>query len=161
ACGAARTDRGTRLWRGNFGRRPNADLRTLLSGRLRGKHEHPGRRAWPDCGPPHRARARRRGARGKRAGPGKHVPLNVAGMAKLLIVEEEPSILRGLADQFRREGYEVLAEADGDGGYAAIAREAPDIILLDLMLPGMSGYEICRRLRSAGNQTPVLMLTAR
>jgi DNA-binding response OmpR family regulator len=82
-------------------------------------------------------------------------------MTKLLIVEDEPSILRGLADQFRREGYEVSAEADGDAGYAAIARDAPDLILLDLMLPGMSGYEICRRLRQQGNQTPILMLTAR
>ena len=82
-------------------------------------------------------------------------------MTKLLIVEDEPSILRGLADQFGREGYEVLTEADGDAGYAAIARHAPDLILLDLMLPGMSGYEICRQLRQQGNQTPVLMLTAR
>jgi DNA-binding response OmpR family regulator len=82
-------------------------------------------------------------------------------MTKLLIVEDEPSILRGLADQFRREGYEVSTESDGDAGYAAVARESPDLILLDLMLPGMSGYEICRTLRRGGNQTPILMLTAR
>jgi two-component system, OmpR family, alkaline phosphatase synthesis response regulator PhoP len=82
-------------------------------------------------------------------------------MTKLLIVEDEPSILRGLADQFRREGYEVATEADGDAGYAAVGRVTPDLIVLDLMLPGMSGYEVCRRLRREGNQTPVLMLTAR
>lgn len=82
-------------------------------------------------------------------------------MTKLLIVEDEPSILRGLADQFRREGYDVSTESDGNGGYEAVGHVTPDIILLDLMLPGMSGYEICRRLRREGNQTPVLMLTAR
>ena len=82
-------------------------------------------------------------------------------MTKLLIVEDEPSILRGLADQFRREGYDVVTASDGDAGYAAVGSEAPDLVLLDLMLPGMSGYEICRRMRGGGNQTPVLMLTAR
>ena len=82
-------------------------------------------------------------------------------MSKLLIVEDEPAILRGLADQFQREGYEVLTASDGDAGYAAIDRSTPDLIVLDLMLPGMSGYEICRQLRQKGNQTPVLMLTAR
>jgi DNA-binding response OmpR family regulator len=82
-------------------------------------------------------------------------------MPKLLIVEDEPSILRGLADQFQREGYDVHTAADGNSGYAAILSEKPDLIVLDLMLPGMSGYEICRKLRAGGNQTPVLMLTAR
>ena len=82
-------------------------------------------------------------------------------MTKLLIVEDEPAILRGLADQFQREGYDVLTASDGDAGYAAITRSTPDLIVLDLMLPGMSGYEICRQLRQKGNQTPVLMLTAR
>jgi DNA-binding response OmpR family regulator len=82
-------------------------------------------------------------------------------MTKLLIIEDEASILRGLADQFLREGYEVHTASDGDAGYAAIAGKKPDLIVLDLMLPGMSGYEICRRLRASGDQTPVVMLTAR
>lgn len=82
-------------------------------------------------------------------------------MKKLLIVEDEPAILRGLADQFRREGYEVLAESEGEAGFASVAKNRPDLILLDLMLPGMSGYEICRRMRLTGDQTPVIMLTAR
>ena len=82
-------------------------------------------------------------------------------MPKLLIVEDEPSILRGLADQFRREGYDVHTAADGNSGYATIRSEKPDLIILDLMLPGLSGYEICRKLRAGGDQTPVLMLTAR
>ena len=82
-------------------------------------------------------------------------------MSRLLIIEDEPAILRGLADQFRREGYEVETASDGDTGYAAIHEHPPDLVLLDLMLPGLSGYEICRKLREQGNQTPVLMLTAR
>jgi len=82
-------------------------------------------------------------------------------MSTLLIIEDEPALLRGLADQFRREGYQVDTAADGDAGWGAIHERPPDLILLDLMLPGMSGYEICRKLREQGNQTPVLMLTAR
>ena len=82
-------------------------------------------------------------------------------MSRLLIIEDEPAILRGLADQFRREGYEVETASDGDTGYAAIREHPPDLVLLDLMLPGLSGYEICRKLPEQGNQTPVLMLTAR
>ncbi len=82
-------------------------------------------------------------------------------MRKLLIIEDEPAIQRGLADQFRREGYDVKTADDGDSGYAQIQQWQPELILLDLMLPGLSGYEICRRLREEGNQTPVLMLTAR
>jgi len=82
-------------------------------------------------------------------------------MARLLIIEDEPAILRGLADEFRREGYDVRTASDGASGWAAIAESRPDLIVLDLMLPGMSGYEICRALRERGDQTPVLMLTAR
>jgi len=82
-------------------------------------------------------------------------------MSRLLIIEDEPAILKGLADQFRREGYEVETASDGDAGYAAMGTCRPDLVLLDLMLPGLSGYDICRKLRAQGNQTPVLMLTAR
>ncbi len=82
-------------------------------------------------------------------------------MSLLLIVEDEPAILRGLADAFKREGYEVLIAADGDTGDRLVKENRPDLVILDLMLPGLSGYDICRRMRAAGNQTPVLMLTAR
>ncbi len=82
-------------------------------------------------------------------------------MRRLLIIEDEPAILRGLADQFRREGYDVDTASHGDAGYAAIGERRPDLVVLDLMLPGLSGHEICRKLREQGNQTPVLMLTAR
>jgi DNA-binding response OmpR family regulator len=79
----------------------------------------------------------------------------------ILIIEDEPAILRGLADNFRRESYDVLTAEDGETGYALIVEKRPDAVILDLMLPRMSGYEICRKLRSAGDATPILMLTAR
>jgi len=82
-------------------------------------------------------------------------------MSVVLIVEDEPAILRGLADAFSREGYEVLTAEDGIAGDRLMSEHRADVVILDLMLPGMSGYEICRRTRAAGNQTPILMLTAR
>lgn len=82
-------------------------------------------------------------------------------MSRILIVEDEPAILRGLADAFAREGYEVTKAADGTEGSRLLRDGRFDIVLLDLMLPGLSGYEVCRRMRASGDQTPVLMLTAR
>lgn len=82
-------------------------------------------------------------------------------MRKILIVEDEPAILLGLSGQLRREGYDIVTATTGEEGYGAAISAAPDLILLDLMLPGLSGYEICRKLRERGNQTPILMLTAR
>lgn len=82
-------------------------------------------------------------------------------MSRILIVEDEPAILLGLSDQFRREGYDVITANNGDDGLAAALSQQPAVIILDLMLPGLSGYEICRKLRSQNNQTPILMLTAR
>ena len=82
-------------------------------------------------------------------------------MSRLLIIEDEPAIRRGLADAFLREGYAVAAAADGTEGDRLLREQHFDAVLLDLMLPGLSGYEVCRRMRAAGDQTPVLMLTAR
>src|SRR5262245_45218883 len=82
-------------------------------------------------------------------------------MTTVLAVEDDPAILRGLADNFSFEGYEVLTASDGETGYRLQQEKKPDLIVLDLMLPRMSGLEFCRKLRAAGNQTPVLMLTAR
>jgi len=82
-------------------------------------------------------------------------------MSRILIVEDEPAILRGLADNLRFESYEVLTAADGPSGYAALKEHKPDLIILDLMLPKMSGYDVCRRARAEGIVTPILMLTAR
>ena len=82
-------------------------------------------------------------------------------MSVILAIEDDPAILRGLADNLRFESYEVLTATDGQTGYALIHEKRPDLIILDLMLPNLSGYEICRKVRAEGIQTPILMLTAR
>ncbi len=82
-------------------------------------------------------------------------------MTKVLIVEDDPSILRGLADNLRFEKYEVLTATDGEAGYKLQHTQNPDLIVLDLMLPRMTGLELCRKLRTEGRQVPILMLTAR
>jgi DNA-binding response OmpR family regulator len=82
-------------------------------------------------------------------------------MTKVLIVEDDPAILRGLADNLRFEKYDVLTATDGETGYKLQRSENADLIVLDLMLPRMSGMELCRKLRAEGLQVPILMLTAR
>jgi len=82
-------------------------------------------------------------------------------VTRILVVEDEPGIALGLEDDLRMEGYEV--EVVGDGAVACRrARETPfDLILLDVMLPGKDGFEVCRELRRARLRMPILMLTAR
>ena len=82
-------------------------------------------------------------------------------MSRILVVEDDPAILRGLNETLKRESYEVLTAADGEAGYRLVREKNPDLVILDLMLPKLSGYEICRKMRSDGVQTPILMLTAR
>ena len=80
---------------------------------------------------------------------------------RVLVVEDESAIMLGLEENLRFAGYEVLKAVDGPGGYESAVRERPDAILLDIMLPGLSGFEVCRQLRAKGLQMPVIMLTAR
>jgi len=82
-------------------------------------------------------------------------------MTRILVVEDEPGIALGLEDDLKMEGYEV--EVLGDGAEAARrARQAPfDLILLDVMLPGKDGFEVCRELRHGGLKTPIILLTAK
>lgn len=82
-------------------------------------------------------------------------------MTTVLAIEDDPAILRGLSDNLRFEGYEVVTAADGETGYNLQREHKPDLIVLDLMLPRMSGFEFCRKLRGEGIHTPILMLTAR
>ncbi len=82
-------------------------------------------------------------------------------MSRILIVEDDPAILRGLTDNLKLESYEVLTATDGEAGYRLIGERKPDLIILDLMLPKLSGYEVCRKVRGEGGTTPILMLTAR
>jgi DNA-binding response OmpR family regulator len=80
--------------------------------------------------------------------------------AKVVVVEDEPTIAAAVADRLRADGYDVHVAADGPGGVALCAQVRPDVVVLDLMLPGFDGYEVCRRLQ-AERPVPVLMLTAR
>jgi DNA-binding response OmpR family regulator len=82
-------------------------------------------------------------------------------MGKVLVVEDDPAILRGLADNLRLESHAVITAGDGETGYRLARDERPDVIILDVMLPRMSGYEVCRKLRAEGVSTPIVMLTAR
>ncbi|MCK4932321.1 MAG: response regulator transcription factor [Candidatus Aminicenantes bacterium] len=82
-------------------------------------------------------------------------------MKRILIIEDDVAILRGLKDNLEYESYEVLTATDGEQGYSLIKEKKPDLIILDLMLPKMSGYEVCRKVRDEGITTPILMLTAR
>lgn len=82
-------------------------------------------------------------------------------MSRILIIEDDPAISRGLADNLRFESHEVATAADGEDGYRMIRDKAPELIVLDLTLPSLSGYEICRRVRAEGLTVPILMLTAR
>ncbi len=82
-------------------------------------------------------------------------------MSRIVVVEDDPAILRGLTDNLRHESYEVLTATDGEAGYGLIREKNPHLVILDLMLPKMSGYELCRRVRAEGINTFILMLTAR
>jgi two-component system alkaline phosphatase synthesis response regulator PhoP len=82
-------------------------------------------------------------------------------LAKVLIIEDEPNMVLGLKDSCEYEGYEVAVARNGKEGLEKATTEKPDIILLDVMLPLMSGIDVCRALRARGIETPILMLTAR
>lgn len=80
---------------------------------------------------------------------------------RLLLVEDEPGLVMTLTDRLVAEGYDVESASDAPSGLAAATTGGFDAILLDVMLPGGSGFDICRTLRQRGVQTPILMLTAR
>lgn len=82
-------------------------------------------------------------------------------MLKILIIEDEPDMVLGLRDNLEYEGFEVLAANDGEAGLQCALNERPDLILLDVMLPKLSGLDVCRSLRRQGIETPIIMLTAR
>lgn len=82
-------------------------------------------------------------------------------MARILIVEDEAPIALGLEEDLRRQGHETEMAADGEAGLRRGRSEPWDLILLDVMLPKVDGFEVCRELRRAGVRTPILMLTAR
>lgn len=79
----------------------------------------------------------------------------------VLIVEDEQNIVDILSFNLEREGYDTLEAYDGNTGLQLALEQNPDLVLLDLMLPGMDGFEVCRRIRETGSAVPILMLTAR
>ena len=81
--------------------------------------------------------------------------------ARILLVEDEPGLVMTLSDLLGAEGYEVESATDGPTGLAKALKEKFDLIVLDVMLPGKSGLEVCRELRQQGNDVAVLMLTAK
>jgi DNA-binding response OmpR family regulator len=80
---------------------------------------------------------------------------------RILIIEDEPVLVRGLKDAFTSKGFDVLTAQDGSSGLDLALGRSPDLILLDIMLPRVNGYEICRAVREQGIEIPILMLTAK
>jgi two-component system response regulator MprA len=82
-------------------------------------------------------------------------------MARVLVVDDEPAVRRALERALALERHEVVLAADGEEALDALVASPPDAVILDVMMPRLDGLEVCRRMRSAGDRTPVLMLTAR
>src|SRR5437870_497002 len=80
---------------------------------------------------------------------------------KILIVEDDPHILLGLEEVLKSDGFDVTVCNRGDRAIEAAAKHRPALIVLDVMLPGLSGYDVCKQLRSKKITTPILMLTAK
>ena len=82
-------------------------------------------------------------------------------MSLVLVVEDDPAILHGLQESLRLERHDVITAVDGEAGYRLAKDKKPDVVILDLMLPKMGGFEICRKLRAEAFKAPILVLTAR
>jgi len=84
-------------------------------------------------------------------------------MSKILVVDDEPFIVEMIEENLSSEGYEVVKAYTGEEALTAVEREEPDLVVLDLMLPGMDGYEVCRQLQRDArfNHIPIIMLTAK
>jgi two-component system alkaline phosphatase synthesis response regulator PhoP len=81
--------------------------------------------------------------------------------SKILIVEDEPAMVAGLRDNFEYEGYEVISAEDGISGLERALADAPDLVVLDVMMPRMSGLDVCKQLKAKRPAVPIIMLTAR
>ena len=82
-------------------------------------------------------------------------------MKKILIIEDDPAISMGLEENLKAEGYKVICEDNGESGYNTAVNSDPDLIILDLMLPGKDGLDICRDIRKSENNVLILMLTSK
>jgi two-component system alkaline phosphatase synthesis response regulator PhoP len=93
--------------------------------------------------------------------PDRSHPASGGRKTRILIVEDEPAMVAGLRDNFEYEGYEVISAADGEAGLERALKDEPDLIVLDVMMPRMSGLEVCKQVKSKRPATPIIMLTAR
>ena len=89
-------------------------------------------------------------------------PEKAARMSRILIVEDEPDMVLGLKDNFEFEGYEVVTASDGPDALMRVTNDAPDVVVLDLNIPRMDGFEVCRAIKSdpSTKHIPVVMMTA-
>src|SRR5437016_6927589 len=86
---------------------------------------------------------------------------NGSGKTRILIVEDEPAMVAGLRDNFEYEGYEVISAGDGIAGLDCALADNPDLVVLDVMMPRMSGLDVCKQLKAQRPAIPIIMLTAR
>src|SRR4029450_2253368 len=96
----------------------------------------------------------------RRSLPGRHLQWNVGPMPKVMVVDDEESLLEAIRYALSREGIEVVTATDGGDAMRDFEAERPDLVVLDLMLPTLTGWDVCRRIRAI-SQVPILMLTAR
>ena len=82
-------------------------------------------------------------------------------LGRILIVEDEPNMVSGLRDNFEYEGYQVITASDGVAGLERAISDSPDLVLLDVMMPRMSGLDVCKQIKARRPSTPIIMLTAR
>jgi DNA-binding response OmpR family regulator len=82
-------------------------------------------------------------------------------MKRILVVEDEAKLRRVLVDFLQSEGYEVIVATDGEAGLELACTQKPDVLILDVMLPKMNGFDVCRSLRERGFKTPILLITAK
>src|SRR5438309_5879876 len=82
-------------------------------------------------------------------------------VARVLVVDDEPAVRRALERALRLERYDVELAGDGEEALDMLAKSPPDAVILDIGMPRLDGLEVCRRMRQAGDRTPILMLTAR
>jgi DNA-binding response OmpR family regulator len=86
---------------------------------------------------------------------------NSAKKTRILIVEDEPAMVAGLRDNFEYEGYDVISAGDGVAGLNSALTDSPDLVVLDVMMPQMSGLDVCKQLKAQRPAIPIIMLTAR
>jgi len=100
-------------------------------------------------------------ANGDRASSNTAAPVAFDKKVRILIVEDEPAMVQGLRDNFEYEGYEVLSAGDGVEGLDLALNQTPDLVVLDVMMPKMSGLDVCKQLKAKKPAIPIIMLTAR